>query len=258
MEKIGIDIGATLTKVVENGRRYRLATGDDPVKVVELIVAGRAVDVRATGCMAMKLPKRIGDARITVVPEFKAISAGGWMLSGAEDGILATVGTGTSVIRLRDGEHLGGTGVGCGTLLGLSKAMLGVDDADELARLAAEGDRSKVNLLVGDICPLPIGHLLESVTASNMAKLRKVAGAEASDIAAGLYSLVGEVVATVSVFIAKAQGLDSVIYAGGGIVDPVLKKLIEETTKFWGLKPEFLADPIYVGAIGAYNMEIEP
>ncbi len=257
MKRIGIDIGATLTKVVEDGRRYRLATGD-PAEMICSVVGDREVEVRATGCMAMTLPDRLNSATIVRIPEFEALAVGGRVLSGLKDGVMATVGTGTSIIRIGNGEHLGGTGVGCGTLLGLARAMIGVRDPDELSELAQKGDPAGVNLLVGDICPLPIGHLLESVTASNMARLREATDVRREDIAAGIYSLVGEVVATVATYVARSAGFREVIYAGGGIVDPVLRNVIQKTTEFWGLKPIFVDDPIFVGAIGAYYRGLEP
>ncbi len=254
MDRIGIDIGATLTKVVEDSKLYRLATGK-PLDTVRKIVGERDVDLRLTGCMALELPDRIGKAVAVKIPEFEALAIGARVLSGMNDGILATVGTGTSVIRISDGEHLGGTGIGCGTLLGLSELLLNVTDADAVSRMAEVGDARKVNLLVGDICPLPPGHLLSDVTASNFAKPLKNGEFTRNDVAAGLYSLVGEAVATLASFLSKKAGFDFVLYAGGGMVDPVLKSVIERTTQFWGLRPVALPEPLFVGAIGAYNRE---
>ncbi len=252
MERIGIDIGATLTKVKDGGRLYRLATGD-ALATVRQIIGGRKLEVHVTGCRAMELPERIGGSKIIKIPEFEALANGARVLTDLSDGVMATVGTGTSIIRISDGEHLGGTGVGGGTLRGLANLMLDVSDSEALEELAHGGDPAKVNLLVGDICPLPPGHLLSNVTASNFARVLRTHDHTRADIAAGLYSLVGEVVATAASFIARKEGFDFVLYSGGGMVDSSLRAVIERTTVFWGLKLIVVPEPLFVGAIGAYN-----
>lgn len=48
-------------------------------------------------------------------------------------------------------EYLGGTGVGGGTLVGLSKRMLGMDDIQHIQALAEDGDLDKIDWRIGNI-----------------------------------------------------------------------------------------------------------
>jgi hypothetical protein len=82
------------------------------------------------------------------VSEFTSVGRGGLYLSGLDEAVIVSMGTGTAYIHAyRDGdrtvtEYLGGTGVGGGTLLGLAKKMIGIDNIDHLEELAEKGDFS--------------------------------------------------------------------------------------------------------------------
>lgn len=59
--------------------------------------------------------------------------------------IVVSMGTGTSLVKC-DGEnikHIGGIGIGGGTLAGLSRIMLKTDDIKQITNLAKDGDVSK-------------------------------------------------------------------------------------------------------------------
>ena len=89
--------------------------------------------------------------------EFQCVGLGGLYLSGLDEAIVVSMGTGTALIHAtKQGnatktKYLGGTGVGGGTLLGLSRQMLGVDTIEHLEALAETGDLSKIDLRIGDI-----------------------------------------------------------------------------------------------------------
>ena len=57
------------------------------------------------------------------VEEFTANAKGGLYLSGLDRAIIVSMGTGTAYVYAdaQSSEYLGGTGVGGGTLVGLSK-----------------------------------------------------------------------------------------------------------------------------------------
>lgn len=63
------------------------------------------------------------------------------------------MGTGTALVHAKGGriEYLGGTGVGGGTLIGLAKKMLGVQNVEIISALASEGDLEHIDLRIGDI-----------------------------------------------------------------------------------------------------------
>lgn len=68
--------------------------------------------------------------------------------------LLANIGSGVSFLKVsgsRDYERVGGTSLGGGTLWGLLSLLTGARSFDEMLELAARGDNTKVDMLVGDI-----------------------------------------------------------------------------------------------------------
>ena len=62
------------------------------------------------------------------VDEFLAIGQGGSLLAGTKRAIIVSMGTGTALVSVNGDKivHLGGSGVGGGTLMGLCDKMIGV------------------------------------------------------------------------------------------------------------------------------------
>lgn len=73
-----------------------------------------------------------------------------------------------------------------------------------------------------------------------------------SDLIATVQGLVGEVVTTLSIQIAEAQGIDSIVYIGSTLSNnEPLKNIIGDYTLRKNKTPTFLKDPGFSGAIGA-------
>lgn len=66
--------------------------------------------------------------------------------------MVVSMGTGTSFVGVKDRipTHLGGIGIGGGTIIGLSKLMLNTDDIDKIQELASGGKVGHIDLRVGD------------------------------------------------------------------------------------------------------------
>ena len=109
-------------------------------------------------------------------------------------------------------QHVSGTGVGGGTLLGLSKHLLNVSRLETLEQLAARGDLSRIDLTVGDVAGGPVGHLPAEATASNFGKLSSDVGPE--DKARALINMIAEVIVSLSVTAAGASGLHDIVLTG--------------------------------------------
>ena len=62
------------------------------------------------------------------------------------------MGTGTSFVRVKNNvpTHLGGIGIGGGTITGLSKLMLSTNDVDKIQEMAQEGKVGNIDLRIGD------------------------------------------------------------------------------------------------------------
>ena len=160
---IGIDVGGSTTKIVG----FRMGEGTHTLMQPLFVRASDAITsiygafgrfisendlsleeierVLMTGVGSSYLTKPIYSLQSDTVPEFRSIGLGGLYLSGLERAIVVSMGTGTALVyaeRGKEPEYLGGTGVGGGALIGLSKKMLRVEDIDYIQELAEEGDLS--------------------------------------------------------------------------------------------------------------------
>ena len=163
---IGIDVGGSTTKIVG----FRRTAAGAPALIEPLFV--RATDpitsiygafgrftvengltlpdidrIMMTGVGSSYMSAPIYSLDCRTVPEFSGVGLGGLYLSGLSEAIIVSMGTGTALVhakRRQDGgtdiDYLGGTGVGGGTLLGLTKKMLGVDTVAHIEQLCEGGD----------------------------------------------------------------------------------------------------------------------
>lgn len=256
---IGIDVGGTTTKIVgfrnEGGELKLLAPqfvqAADPITSVygalgkftsENHLNLSDIDqIMMTGAGSSVVGKKIYDLRTTPVPEFNSIGIGGLYLSGLGEAIVVSMGTGTALVHAKKEangyrvEYLGGTGVGGGTLLGLSRKMIGVDNIAHLEQLYAEGDLSNVDLRIKDISKVHrYGDMNENLTAANFGKLSDLA--TPADIALGVANLVTETVATLSLFAAKRFGLSDIVLVGNLTAIDVIKKAFESLSTTFGVR----------------------
>ena len=90
--------------------------------------------------------------------------------------LLCNIGSGVSFIKvngLRSYERVGGTSLGGGTFWGLLSLLTGASTFDEMLVQAAQGDNSKVDMLVGDIYGSGYGKigLKSNIIASSFGKV---------------------------------------------------------------------------------------
>jgi len=237
MEKniiIGIDLGGSSTKICGFD-----TTSGEPVLMQPLFVRatdpvtsvygafGRFVEenslslsdiskVMITGVGSSFMSRPIYSLPCEIVPEFRCIGYGGLFLSGLDRAVVVSMGTGTALVLAKRGEephHLGGTGVGGGTLIGLSKKLIGIDTVDHIEALAENGDLSRIDLKIDDISNVAITPTLtESMTASNFGNVSDLATRE--DIALGIINMVFETIAMVSRFAAQGHGISDIVLTG--------------------------------------------
>ena len=109
-----------------------------------------------TGGRHLELGENIDKTPIIHVNEIEAIGEGSMSLAKLnkdESTIIVSAGSGTACIHAQNGvyTHCSGTGVGGGTVLGLSKLLLGTDNPEEIATLAEKGNESHVDLILEDV-----------------------------------------------------------------------------------------------------------
>jgi len=188
---IGLDIGGSTTKIVGFDGKKLLeplwVEANDQVasaygalgKFTEKhhIPLKNIRKIMATGVGLSYLEGDIFGIETQGVPEFDCVGKGGLFVSGLEQGIVVSLGTGTSIVAAKDGkvQHIIGSGVGGGTLIGLLGQMINVHDFDTIEILSKTGDLSQVDLTVGDITSLEIPGLTAETTASNFGKVNDLA-----------------------------------------------------------------------------------
>jgi type II pantothenate kinase len=147
-------------------------------------------------------------------------------------------------------NHVGGTGVGGGTVMGLAKRILGISDFQTLEKIASKGKTNKADLTVADIIGGPVGIIPADATASNLARLNDETSAE--DVSAGIFNMVSQVVGVVSSMAAKSCNLEEdVVFVGRLVKSPLVARIIHETTNVFGVKAFVPENCEYCTAVGA-------
>ena len=227
---IGIDAGISATKIIgiEDGKRIKpplSVSCSDAISSIygalgNYLHAGGIplADVKhimITGIGASQLKSPLHDIPTSTIDEFLANGRGARFDTGLDPMIVVSMGTGTSLVRV-DGDditHLGGIGMGGGTLLGLSQLLLHTHNMEEITALAEFGYPGVVNLRMEDICDTPIAGLTEDATVSLFARAitRKPTN---SDIAAGIIHMVLETIGSAAVLSQLNNGFKDFVLIG--------------------------------------------
>jgi type II pantothenate kinase len=255
---IGIDIGGSTTKIV--GLRSDGVCSEliEPIFVratdavtsvygafgkftMENNLSLEDIDrVLMTGVGSSFIDKPLYSLRCEKVSEFDSVGNGGLYLSGLDEAIVVSMGTGTAIMHAkRDGErtvtkYLGGTGVGGGTLLGLSRKMIGVDTVEHLEKLCEDGDLGNIDLRIKDMSSDHGFQINDDITASNFGKLSDMA--TQNDIALGIANMVGETIAMLAVFAARSYNLTNVVLTGNLTAIKAVSDVFEGLESFFGIK----------------------
>jgi type II pantothenate kinase len=258
---LGVDLGATLCKLVlatEGGLRTQTLPARDLEAIVTHIRQWEPQRIAATGGGSARLEAEMADVPVKSVPEFSAWARGAPILAEHEGAklpdryLLVSLGTGTSVLSIgTDGaERVGGSALGGGTLLGLGKLLLDIKSFSELAALAERGDRSGVDLLVGDIYSGPgSSPLPRDLNAAHFAKLDST---RPEDIAHALMGLIGENIGLICGELTRAHAATLIVYCGSTFAEnSALEAILEQVSGYYGCQAHFLERGAFCGAVGA-------
>lgn len=261
---VGVDAGASLCKLVLHRETLETArySSAELAAVRSRIQRWQPKRIAATGGGAPELGGDLDGIPIERVPEFDAWAHGARLLA-ARSGmdlpdahILVSLGTGTSVLAIHGGkgQRVGGSALGGGTLLGLGQILLGASSFDEIARLAEQGDRRHVDLLVRDIYRsggIPLHPDLNAASFGKLASGREKR-ARPEDMAHALMGLVGENIGIICAVIARAAQLEDIVYCGSTLTgNPALQQILELVSTGLSRRAWFLEDGAYCGAVGA-------
>lgn len=262
--KIGIDAGGTLTKIaVETNERIHLLKfpSTDIERTAQWLTnEAPQASLALTGGKAGKLRELLAAREALLVPEFDATCIGAsWLLEreGRKPAafLLTNVGTGTSIHYVSESGHerVGGTGVGGGTIVGLSLLIGGSADFTSITAEALTGNRANVDLKVSHIYAGLTPPIPGDLTASNFGHvMHQTAPIATADALASVIGLVGETVTTVSVHAAREKGTTNIVYIGTTFVDnPLLADIVLRYTRLRGCEAYVLPDGGFSGAVGA-------
>jgi len=262
---IGIDIGGSTTKIVglKNGQIFSplLVKATDPIASVygafgkfistnELTLSD-IEKIMVTGAGSSFITENLYDVPTGKVDEFNAIGQGGLFLSGLSQAIIVSMGTGTALVRADKSEvkHIGGTGVGGGTLLGLSNKMLNVRDFDDLIETAQGGHLANIDLTIGDITKDILEGLPPETTASNFGKISDLA--TKADVAMGIINLVFQTIGMISVFATRIDHINDVVLTGNLTNVPYTKDIFNRLKILFGVNFHIPSYAEYATAVGA-------
>lgn len=270
---IGIDIGGSTTKIVgfrnDGGANSLIeplfVRATDAVTSVygafgkftlENGLALSDIDkVLMTGAGASFIDKPIYSLDCRTVSEFKCVGLGGLYLSGLDEAVVVSMGTGTALIHAKkNGEmtettYLGGTGVGGGTLLGLSRKLIGVDTIEHIEALCEEGNLDNIDLRIKDISRDPSFQIKGDLTASNFGKVSDMASK--NDLALGVANMVAETIAMLAVFAARNFKVKTVVLTGNLTALKSITQVFEGLEESFGVKfviPEMAQFATVIGA----------
>lgn len=226
---VGIDIGGSTTKIAGFKGSEMLVpvqiSADNPVASLfgafgkflydNCLELADITQVNLTGVGASTINQKIYGLPTFKVDEFSANGVGGGYFAGdKEEFMVVSMGTGTSFVGVKNHipRHLGGIGIGGGTITGLSRIILNTNDAHKIKELAKAGEVGNVDLRIGDISKNPLPGLDLEITASNFGKATSRANCE--DKAAGIVHMVIETICQTAVLIANGIGIKDFVLIG--------------------------------------------
>lgn len=263
---LGIDIGGSTTKII-GYRQDREFIFPVQVRAEDATTSaygafgkilkqnglniGDIERIYLTGVGASQIEGNIYQIETKRVDEFRAIGLGGLALSQKDEALVISMGTGTAFVRSTKTEirHIGGSGVGGGTIVGLSNQFTGASSFDMITELASTGDLSNVDLMIKDILPADVSTLPPHATASNFGKLRD--NASNADITLGIINMTLQTIGMMAVFATRNDTIRDVVLTGTLTTLKQIKGIFTGLEQMYGLHFLIPEHAIYATAIGA-------
>ena len=267
---LGIDVGISTTKIVglvggKPSAPIRI-TAADPITSLygafgkylhdNDIALDKVEHVMLTGVGAAYVKNDVYGVATSRCDEFVADALGARYESHLDHAIVVSMGTGTSFVMCQGDEfsHIGGIGIGGGTLQGLSRIMLNTSDIKQVSELAKQGNIKNINLLIGDISAQPLPGLPMEATASLFAHAKNDASRE--DIACGIITMVLQSIGSAAVLAAQGTGCRDMVLIGNLSLLPQSKEIFPALEKLYDVRfhiPKYSQFCTAIGAALAYD-----
>ncbi len=268
---IGIDVGGSTTKIVGfRGEKVLGATfvhAADPITslygafgkftVEHGIELSDIEKVIVTGAGSSYLKGPLYGLPCVHESEFSCVGRGGLYLSGLSEAVIISMGTGTALVHAKKDEdnvsinYLGGTGVGGGTLIGLSKKLIGMENVEHIVETAKTGTLDNIDLRISDIAKKTSRHmeLPHDMTAANFGKVSDIA--TSGDIALGIINMVFETIGMIGMFASRNVGTKNIVLTGNMTSLPQAKEIFENLNKLFDLNFIIPENAVFATAHGA-------
>lgn len=263
---IGIDVGISTTKIVGiNGEGQVISPirikATDPVTSLygafgkylydNGIALGDVAHVMITGVGAAYINSPVYGLPTDKAEEFRADGLGARYETGLERMIVVSMGTGTSLVQCNgdDIRHIGGLGIGGGTLMGLSRIMLQTDDIHQILSLADSGNLANIDVQIGDISPNPLPGLPMSATAALFGNAKSDAAKE--DIARGIINTVLQTIGSSTILASLGSGIKEYVLIGNLTLLPQCHDVFSALDKLYGVHFIIPKHSEFCTAIGA-------
>jgi type II pantothenate kinase len=146
-------------------------------------------------------------------------------------------------------RHVGGTGIGGGTIKGLSSIMCDLVDPLQIEEQAQKGNPSKINMTISDLGYEGLSFLGSEMTASNFADVQS---SKTEDLAAGILRLVGETVGIIASMCAREfKCQDRIVIVGKVANSQFIRHTIDLVGNLYETKFTFPDNPGYATVYGA-------
>lgn len=267
---IGIDVGGSTTKIVgmEDGEILSpmFITAADPVTSLfgafgkyiydNGIALSDVEQVMLTGVGSAYVNSPLYGLPTGKTDEFLANGLGARHAVANNHLIVVSMGTGTSLVRI-DGKsirHIGGIGIGGGTLQGLSRLLLKTGNIRQVAELAQSGNATHVNLLIGDICNTALPDLPVNATASLLGKVDS--NATEPDVACGIIYMVLQTIGQAAILAAINSEIRDFVLIGNLTQLPQCPEVFSKIESLYKVRfhvPPYAEYRTAIGAALAYT-----
>lgn len=267
---IGIDVGGSTTKIVGvNGTDIitpLCVRASDPVAslfgalgkylTINEISLSDIEEIILTGVGSAFIEKPLLGIPTARTDEFLANGLGARFTIDLQEMIVVSMGTGTSFVKVKGDSiaHIGGTGIGGGTLLGLSRLLLKTQKIDTIAELASRGNINNIDLLIQDICSKPLPGLPLDATASNFGKVDGNASPE--DLASGIIHLVLRAIGQSAILSAVNSNIKDFVLIGNLTKIPQCREIFQKIEELYKVRfhiPQYSEYSTAIGAALAYQ-----
>jgi len=267
---LGIDFGASTTDaVLFRGKKVLKRASSDrklgSTRALEHFLKRKGLaskeikQVALTGGKSALFKGKVLDLKPVHVNEINAIGFGGAFLAGKKRCLVVSMGTGTCIVCFdrEKASHVAGTSLGGGTIVGLSKRLVGEDNPKSLETLASKGSTKGINLTVEEIVGKGIGIIPGKASASYFAKSGK---ASRADLALAVQNMVAETNAVIAGLAAKSSKQKSLVFVGKAASYPAVRAAIKRVLGYYGFAATFPKRGEFATAAGAacFSVKGEP